>query len=64
VVTINKLNDASPNSLRDPNVGFKTKQQRKKKVETHSLIRNILKVKGHLGVSKWDQDKLTSKSLK
>jgi hypothetical protein len=29
---INVLDDAPPNSLRDPNVGPKTKQQKKKKI--------------------------------
>jgi hypothetical protein len=45
-----------PNSSRDPKVGPKAKQQKKKKkkVRAHSLIRNTSRVKGHVGALGWD----------
>jgi len=47
-------NDASPNSSRDPNVGPKTKQQKKKKVGAHSLTRSTSGVKGCVRALGWD----------
>jgi len=46
--------DAPPNSLRDPKVGSKMKQQKKKKVKARSLPCNIYRVGGRNGASRWD----------
>jgi len=43
-----------PNSLKDPKVGPKTKQQKKKKVEAHSLTRSTSRVGRHVGAPGWD----------
>ncbi len=64
MVTINKLNDMPPNSLKDPNLSFKMKQRKKKRVRAHFLIRNTSRVEGHVEAPKWDQNKLTSESSK
>ncbi len=64
MVTINKSNDVPPNSLRDQNVGSKSKQWKKKKVRAHSLTHSISKVKGHVGAPRWDQNKLIKESSK
>jgi hypothetical protein len=46
--------DVPPNSLKDPNVGPKTKQHKKKKVGAHSLTCNTLGVRRHARVLGWD----------
>jgi len=43
--------DAPPNSLKDPNVVPRTKQQKKKKIGACSLIHNISRVGGCVGAS-------------
>jgi hypothetical protein len=49
-------NDVPSNSLRNPNVGPRMKQRKKKKkkVEPHSLACSISGVGGHVGVPRWD----------
>jgi hypothetical protein len=64
VVTINKLNDVPPNSLRNQNVGSKSKQWKKNKIKAHFLTHSISKVRGHVGAPRWDQNKLISESSK
>jgi len=54
----------APKSLKDPNVGSRAKQWRKKKVGAHSLTRSTLKRKEHVGAPRWDQNKLTSDNSK
>jgi hypothetical protein len=44
--------DAPSNSLRNPKVSTKVKQQKKKKVEACSLIRNTLELREHARVLK------------
>jgi hypothetical protein len=46
--------NAPPSSLRNPNVGPKMKQWKKKKVKAHSLTRNTSRVRGHAGALGWD----------
>jgi len=48
------LDDAFPNSSKDPKVGPRTKQWKKKRVGACSLTCSILRVGGHVGVSGWD----------
>jgi hypothetical protein len=43
-----------PNSLRNPNVGPKTKQWKKEKVGSCSLIRSISRVGRHARAPRWD----------
>jgi len=43
---IQKIDDAPPNSLKDSNGSPKVKIMKEKKVGVHSLVRNILGVKG------------------
>jgi hypothetical protein len=42
--------DVPPNSLRNPNVGLRTKQYKKKIIGACSLICNILGVGGHAAI--------------
>jgi hypothetical protein len=46
--------DAVPNSLRDPKVGSKVKQQKKKKDKARFLPCNIYMVGGCNGAPRWD----------
>jgi hypothetical protein len=50
----NKGIDAPPNSSRDPKVGLRMKQRKKKKLEAHFLIHNISGVKRRVGALGWD----------
>jgi hypothetical protein len=50
----NTQTNAPPNSSRDPSVGPKTKQRKKKIVGAHSLTYNISGVGGHVGAPRWD----------
>jgi hypothetical protein len=43
--------DMPPNSSRDPKVGPKVKQRKKKRVGACSLTHNTLGVRGHVGAS-------------
>jgi hypothetical protein len=43
-----------PNSFRDPNVGPRMKQQKKKKVKACSIIESTCGIGGHAGVPRWD----------
>jgi hypothetical protein len=43
-----------PNSVRDPKVGPKMKQQKKKSVGAHSLTHNTSGVGGCVGALGWD----------
>jgi len=43
-----------PNSSRDPKMGPKEKQQKKKKIGACSLTHNTLRVGGHVRASGWD----------
>jgi hypothetical protein len=47
-------NDVPPNSLGDPKVGPRMKQQKKKKIGARSLTRNISKVRGCAKALGWD----------
>ncbi len=49
-----------PNSSRDPMVGPKVKQRKKKKVGARSFTRNTLGVGGRARALGWDQDEFTS----
>jgi len=51
-----------PNSSRDPKVGLRVKQWKKKKVGACSLIRSTLGVGGCVKASRWHYDELTSGS--
>jgi hypothetical protein len=42
--------DTSPNSLRNPNVGPKVKQWKKKRIETCFLTYNISKIGRHVEI--------------
>ncbi len=42
-----------PNLLRNPNVGFRVKQQKKERVRAHSLALNILGVRGRAKAQRW-----------
>jgi hypothetical protein len=46
--------DAPPNFLRNPNVGPKAKQWKKKKVGPRFLTHNTSGVGGHVGALGWD----------
>jgi hypothetical protein len=46
--------DMPPNSLRDPQVGPRVKQQQNKKIETHSLTCIIFGVGRHVEAPGWD----------
>jgi len=46
--------DAPPNSSKDPRMGPKEKQQKKKRVGACSLTHNISRVGGHVKALKWD----------
>jgi hypothetical protein len=48
------ISDMPPNSLRDPNVGPRTKHWKKKKYGAHSLICNTSGVGGCVGTTRWD----------
>jgi hypothetical protein len=48
--------DVFPSSLIDSNVNLKWKQRKNKELRARSLVRSILGVKGHVGVSGWDQE--------
>jgi hypothetical protein len=51
------------NFLRDPNVGLKMKQL-KKKIKAYSLARNTSRLGRCVKALRWDQDELISKSLR
>jgi hypothetical protein len=46
--------DAPLNFLKDPKVGPKMKQQKKKKIKVRSLVCDTYKVQGHVEAPKWD----------
>jgi len=46
--------DAPPNFLRNPNVGLKTKQWKKRKVGPRFLTHNTSRVGGYVGAPGWD----------
>jgi hypothetical protein len=46
--------DTPPNSSRDPKVGPRAKQQKKKRVGAHSLTHNTSKVGRHAEALGWD----------
>ncbi len=46
--------DAPLNSLRDPKVGPKVKQHKKKKIRVRSLVHDTYKVRGHVEAPRWD----------
>ncbi len=48
------IRDAPPNSSRDPKVGPKAKQRKKKRVGACSLTCNTLGVGGRAGALGWD----------
>jgi hypothetical protein len=51
----NSINDDAPsNSLRDPNVGPKMKQWKKKGVGAHSLVCNTFRVGRGARTPRWD----------
>ncbi len=54
--------DVPPNSSRDPKVGPRPKQWKKKKIGEHSLTRNTLGVGGRVRALGWDYNELISKS--
>jgi hypothetical protein len=43
---LNMASDVPPNSLRNPNVGPRVKQQKQKKIKACSLVRNTSRVGG------------------
>jgi hypothetical protein len=61
MVENNMLDDEPPNSSRDPKVGPKTKQW-KKRIGAHFLSHSISGVGGHVRAPGWDYDKLTSEN--
>jgi hypothetical protein len=52
------------NFLNDPNVGPISKQRKKKRVEARSLTHSISGVGRCVGTLGWDEDELTSESLR
>ncbi len=46
--------DMPPNSSRDPKVGPRTKQWKKKKVGARSLTCSISRLRGHAEATRWD----------
>jgi len=48
------INDAPPNSLKDPNVGPRAKQWKKERIEARFVICSISRVGAHVGASRWD----------
>jgi len=48
------MGDMPPNSSKDPKVGPKMKQQKKKRIGAHSLTRSTLGVGGRVGALGWD----------
>jgi hypothetical protein len=54
VVNATYVIDTPPNFLRNPNVGLRMKQRKKKRIRAHSLACNTLGVGGHVKAPKWD----------
>jgi len=46
--------DMPPNSSRDPKVGPRAKQWKKKKVGARSLTCSISRLRGHAEATRWD----------
>jgi hypothetical protein len=57
---VDVINNVPPNTSRDPKVGPKVKQRKKKRVGALSLIRNTLGVGGVLKL--WDGTRMNSQA--